>query len=69
MFKKLKIGSLIYYTSHVIALMVKPSDAGDLWKVGLLINYKSDMECTILNSDGVYEVCPSAMIMTYPDEV
>ena len=65
MSEKLKIGSLVYYTSKTIAWLIKPENAGDLWSIGLLIDYKSNNMCTILNNNGEYQLCPYDMIMEY----
>ena len=65
MSEKLNLGSIIYYSSTPIALMIKPKYSEGLWKIGLLINYKSRDWCTIINENGEYEKCKSSMIMPY----
>lgn len=65
MSEKLNIGSIIYYTSKPIAWLMKPDNAGDLWQVGLLINYISENMCTILDSNGEYINCQVNMIIPY----
>ena len=67
MLTKLKIGSIILYTEKPIAFLMKPENAGDLWKVGLLVDYKTENICTILDSEGEYVSCRANMIIPYPD--
>lgn len=66
MSEKIKIGSIIYYTKTPIAFLMKPENAGDLWKIGLLVDYKGSGLCTIINSSGDYQICHHTMIMQYP---
>ena len=66
MLTKLDIGTLIFYAKNPIALLIKPeNEDGSLWKVGLLVDYKTNDLCTIINSKGEYTSWKRDMIMPY----
>ena len=64
---KLNIGSIIFYTEKPIAFLMNPNDAGKLWQVGLLVDYKGENMCTILDSNGEYKNWKTNMIIPYRD--
>lgn len=61
-YERYEIGDLIYWTKKSIALIMKPKNAGDLWKIGIIIQNKSPSKYIIL-SEGLIQECTHTMAM------
>tara|TARA_Y100001973_G_C5150360_1_gene307747 strand:- start:1016 stop:1225 length:210 start_codon:yes stop_codon:yes gene_type:complete len=56
-----EIGELIYWTEVPIALLMKPEDAGNLWKIGVIIGHKTKKKYIVL-SNGILQECLRTMV-------
>ena len=63
---KLRLGQIILWTKEPLALLMKPADAGSLWKVGLFVEKNINNNCVIMNIEGKLIKCHRAMIMPCP---
>lgn len=61
----LQIGQLVYWTEEPLALLMKPKDAGRLWKIGMLIERNKKGKCIIMNEGGDLIHCDRGMILAY----
>ena len=64
---ELRVGQIIYWTEEPLALLMKPKDAGRLWKVGLLVEKNFNKDCVIMNEKGDLIKCSRAMIIECPE--
>ena len=62
----LRVGQIIYWTEEPLALLMKPKDAGRLWRVGILIERNFQKDCVIMNEKGDLIKCARAFIKEYP---
>jgi len=63
---KLRLGQIILWTEEPLALLMKPSDAGSLWKVGLFLEKNINNDCVIMDIEGKHIRCIRAMIIPCP---
>tara|TARA_B100000700_G_scaffold211705_1_gene232727 strand:+ start:386 stop:610 length:225 start_codon:yes stop_codon:yes gene_type:complete len=61
----LRIGQIIYWTDEPLALLMRPEDAGRLWKIGLLIDRNIRNKCIIMKEGGDLIHCDRAMVREY----
>jgi len=61
----LRIGQIIYWTEEPLALLMRPEDAGRLWKVGLLVDRNIQNKCIIMKEGGDLIHCDRAYIREY----
>ena len=64
----LRIGQIIYWTEEPLALLMRPQDAGRLWKIGMLIERNIEGKCIIMNEGGDLVRCDRGMIRKYCDQ-
>ena len=57
-----KIGQLVYYTNIPLALLMKVSDSGNLWKVGIVVENINSYQCIIMGDGGKEEQCWTTMV-------
>ena len=57
-----KIGQLVYYTNIPLALLMKVSDSGNLWKVGIVVENINSYQCIIMGDGGKKEQCWTTMV-------
>ena len=62
----LRIGQIIYWTEEPLALLMRPQDAGRLWKIGMLIDRNIEGKCIIMNEGGDLVYCDRGMVREYP---
>ena len=60
-----EIGDLIYWTNTPIAMLMKPKDGGNLWKIGIIIQNKNSKKYIVL-SDGAVQECIHTMVKNFP---
>lgn len=66
--ERYEVGDLIYWTQKHIALLMKPKNAGGLWKIGIIIQNKSPSKYIIL-SEGTIQECTHTMAMKFDKAV
>ena len=64
----LRIGQIIYWTEEPLALLMRPQDAGRLWKIGMLIDKNNEGKCVIMIAGGDLINCDRGMIREYFDQ-
>tara|TARA_Y100000592_G_C5431258_1_gene298481 strand:- start:220 stop:432 length:213 start_codon:yes stop_codon:yes gene_type:complete len=57
-----QIGQLVYYTMVPLAMLMKVQDAGNLWKVGIVVKNINSYQCIIMGDGGKEEQCWTTMV-------
>ena len=57
-----QIGQLVYYTTIPLAMLMKVRDAGNLWKVGIVVENINSYQCIIMGDGGKEEQCWTTMV-------
>ena len=58
-------GSIVFWSKQPLALWMKPNDSGGLWKVGIVVEHKSDFYCIIMDENGKLQQCKTSLVRPY----